>query len=227
MLYELDLTQVAPSEGVFRFHAGLNEVMQPVVFGGQTYEPIPIEAEGFEATSDGRLPRPKIRVANLNGLFSPLLKSYDDLIGCKLTRRQTLAKYLDAVNFASGVNPDSDPTAELTPDIFLVNQKTAETTGINGVLEFELASALEIDGIKLPRRQVLAELCWWAVRGEYRGEACRYAGTAYFDRNDNPVSSAAADVCAGRLRSCELRHGVDAVLPIGCFPGASLLPGAR
>jgi lambda family phage minor tail protein L len=224
-LFELDLTPVAPTEGVFRFHAGVNEKLEPVVWQGHEYAPMPIEAEGFEVASDGRLPRPRLRVANLRGVFSPYLKSYDDLIGCKVTRRRTLARYLDAVNFASGINPFADPTAEWSLDVFYINQKTAETTGSQGVLEFELASVMEMEGIKLPRRQVLGNVCWWAVMGRYRGEECGYEGAAYFDANDKPTDLA-GDKCGGRCSSCVLRFGVDAVLPFGGFPGAALIPGS-
>lgn len=94
----LDSTNL-PGGSLMRFHAGTNGLMQPVVWQGQTYEPLPIEAEGFDVTTKGSLPRPKMRIANVNGLLSASVKSFNDFVGCKVTRKRTFAKYLDAVNF--------------------------------------------------------------------------------------------------------------------------------
>ena len=97
-LFELDTT-VYPDGGVFYFHAGTNKVTQPVVWQGKTYQPLPIEASGFELSSKGTLPRPRITVANVGGLFSAEVIAHDDLIGCKVTRRRTFARFLDSDNF--------------------------------------------------------------------------------------------------------------------------------
>ena len=37
---------------------------QPITWQGVKYAPVPIEAEGFELTANGQLPRPKGRLAN-------------------------------------------------------------------------------------------------------------------------------------------------------------------
>lgn len=106
--YTLDYTNL-PGGSVLNFHAGTNELSQPVVWQGVTYIPMPIEAEGFDVTAKGAMPRPKLRVSNIGGFLSPTVKSFDDFVGCKVIRRRTLAKYLDAVNFpgtltSTGVN---------------------------------------------------------------------------------------------------------------------------
>ena len=97
-LYELDTT-IYPDGGVFYFHAGTNKLTQPVVWQGKSYLPLPIEASGFELSSKGTLPRPKLAVANIGGIFSAEVISHDDLIGCKITRRRTFARFLDSDNF--------------------------------------------------------------------------------------------------------------------------------
>lgn len=94
----LDTTNL-PGGSVMRFHAGTNSLSQPVVWQGQTYEPMPIEAEGFDVTAKGALPRPRLRVANVNGFLSASVKSFNDFVGCKVTRKRTFAKYLDSANF--------------------------------------------------------------------------------------------------------------------------------
>lgn len=96
--FVLDTTNL-PGGSVMRFHAGTNGLSQPVVWQGATYEPLPIEASGFDVTARGSLPRPKLKVANAAGFLSASVKSFGDFVGCKVTRKRTFAKYLDAVNF--------------------------------------------------------------------------------------------------------------------------------
>ncbi|MCJ4442148.1 phage minor tail protein L, partial [Klebsiella pneumoniae] len=52
---------------------------------------------------------------------------------------------------------------------------------------------------------------------------CDYAGTRYFDRNNQPVDDPSQDVCNGTLTACKLRHGENSELPFGGFPGTSLI----
>ena len=99
----LDTTNL-PGGSLMRFHAGTNGLSQPVVWQGATYEPLPIEASGFDVTARGSLPRPKLKVANAAGFLSASVKSFGDFVGCKVTRKRTFAKYLDAVNFPAARN---------------------------------------------------------------------------------------------------------------------------
>jgi lambda family phage minor tail protein L len=57
----------------------------------------------------------------------------------------------------------------------------------------------------IPTRQ-LHSLCTWCIRNKYRtGDGCDYAGTRYFDKNNNPVSDPSLDECNGTLTACKLR----------------------
>ena len=105
-MFELDFGD-SETNNIF-FHAGTNELRQNIVWQGKTYMALPIEANGFDISSKGELPRPKLTIANIDGMFSSLIRQYDDLIGLKLIRRRTFARYLDAVNFTNG-NPTADP----------------------------------------------------------------------------------------------------------------------
>ena len=96
-LFELDATSLGG--GVTRFHAGTNGLRSSVVWNGQTYVPLPVEASGFEFNGKGQLPRPTIKVANTGGAMGALAATYGDLLGARLTRRRTMVKYLDAANF--------------------------------------------------------------------------------------------------------------------------------
>ena len=107
-LFILDGTTIGDAT-VHRFHAGVNQLLTPIVWQGLTYEAMPIETEGFEKVGRGTSPRPTLRIANVSGLLSTLCEEFEDLIGAKLTRKLVLSKYLDAINFAAG-NPFADPT---------------------------------------------------------------------------------------------------------------------
>ncbi len=213
-LFVLDLSFF--NEGVVRFHAGTNELRRQVVWQGNTYEPFPIQAEGFEFNGNGQVPRPKLKVANVTGSITALILSYQDLVGAKVTRKRTLLKYLDAVNFVSGANPTADPSAEFADDVYFIDRKSRET---REVVEFELAAAIDLEGVSLPRRQIVQNVCPWL----YRGSECGYTGTAYFNANDETVSSRAQDACGKRLVSCQKRFGANAALPFGGFPAAGLI----
>lgn len=213
-LFELDATSIGG--GVTRFHNGVNELGADVVWQGNTYNRFPIEAQGFEFSGKGQLPRPTLRVANVTGLLGALVRTYQDLIGAKLTRKRTLLKYLDAVNFTGGVNPSADPTAALPDDVYFIDRKAAENKIL---IEFELAAAFDVAGVQLPRRYIVQNVCPW----RYRGAECGYTGTAYFNTLDQPVGSLAQDVCGKRLSSCKARFGQNAELPFGGFPAAGLI----
>lgn len=211
-LFELDAMLLgAPSK--LYFHAGTNELGTAVVWQGVSYVTLPIEASGFEWSGKGQIPRPKVRLANTDGLFGALVAQYASLLGAKVTRRKTLAKFLDAVNFSGGVNPTADPTQSFPDEIYFIDRKAVENPVY---IEFELASALDLPGVMLPRRQFISNTCSW----RYRGAECGYAGAASYDINDAP---AAVDACGKRLSSCKLRFGAYAVLPFGGFPGAGML----
>lgn len=180
-LFELDLTPLGGD--VQYFHAGTNSLSQNVVFNGQTYIRFPIQASGFEFSSSGQLPRPKMVVSNLFGSITQLLLVYGDFLNAKLTRRRTLAKYLDAVNFTGGVNASADPTAVFAADVYFVDRKASENPQ---TVEFELCSSFDVQGVELPRRQIIANICTW----KYRGSECGYAGAPLFNTSDQPLTGA-------------------------------------
>jgi len=97
-LFELDLStgSADSSYQIFRWHSGTDEHLQEIVWQGNRYLPFPIEAEGFEYTGKGSIPRPTLTVANITSLLSNAINQYDDLIGAKVTRKRTFGKYLDS-----------------------------------------------------------------------------------------------------------------------------------
>ena len=233
-LYELDATGIGgPAQ---RFHGYVDT--DKIYWQGEEYEAWPIEATGFSRTSDGQQAQPTLTVGNIGmdeagnpvpGIISSLCIAYDDLVGARLIRHQTLAKYLDAENFDGG-NPDADPDEELPQEIWLIEQKTGETSE---TIEFTLSSPIDFSERMLPDRQIIANVCPWLWKGGYRGAYCGYTGTAYFDADGNAVTDPALDRCGGRLTDCKKRFAADqgvsedaAVVNYGGFPSADRLRSA-
>ena len=143
---------------IYRFHSGSSlKDNGEIVWAGNTYQRFPIKAEGF-AFQKGQLPRPTLTISNALGTITAILLSVNetttgnDLTGATVTRIRTLAKFLDAVNFPSDVNPygTPDPTAEFPQEIYSIDRKANEN---REVVVFELASVLDLAGIRVPKRQ--------------------------------------------------------------------------
>ena len=143
---------------VYRFHAGSSlKDNGEIVWAGNSYQRFPIKAEGF-AFRQGQLPRPTLTVSNALGTITAILLSVNtttagnDLTGATVTRIRTLAKFLDAVNFPGDINPYGTPdsTAEFPQEIYKIDRKSAEN---RQVVQFELASVLDLAGIRAPNRQ--------------------------------------------------------------------------
>ena len=183
------------SDNEYYFHAGRNrKTTEPsntddivsaysIYYNGHTYLPLPIEATGFEFKGDGGLPRPTIRVANLNSNITQLLLGVNevtpgnDLNGAQVTRVRTLSRFLDGSNWENGVNPYGNPStsdaAQMPQEVYYIDRKVAETRDF---VEFEMVSSLDLANARAPRRLVMQNLCQW----KYRGKECGYTGTADF-----------------------------------------------
>lgn len=214
-LFEVDLNPIGVVEQYY-FHNGVNELNANVVFNGITYTRFPIEAEGFEQNGTGQQPRPTVRVANITGLIGALSRDNADLVGVKFIRRRTFKKYLDAVNFTGGVNPTADPNAQLPVEIWYFDRKVGEDRMF---IEWELASASDMTGLMLPRRQVIANSCTWV----YRSTECGYAGGAVATRADVRTTDINQDACSRRLTGCRLRFGENGELPFGGYSTVALI----
>ena len=146
------------SAQTYRFHNGtsLNN-NGDVIWAGNTYIKMPIEAEGF-AFTNGQLPRPTLTISNALGTITAILLNVNtvttgiDLTGATVIRIRTLARYLDAVNFPDSTNPlgTPDPTAEFPQEIYKIDRKAAEN---RDVVQFELAAVFDLAGIRAPKRQ--------------------------------------------------------------------------
>ena len=146
------------SDTTYRFHAGSSlNANGEIVWAGNTYQRFPVQAEGF-AYQKGQIPRPTLTVSNVLGTITSILLTVNqtttgnDLTGATLTRIRTLAKFIDAVNFAGNVNPygTPDPNAEFAQEIYSIDRKSQET---REVVSFELAAPIDLAGVRAPKRQ--------------------------------------------------------------------------
>ena len=242
-LFQLELN--ADQHGVNQTHYFHNGSKQNsgknLVFGGVTYLSLPIEADGFAYSGQGSLPRPTLKVSNIFSTITALLATLPNgLGGAKVTRLRTLARYIVDSNFVSVFqnialqngdvmltqagdflvagfietgNPfgTPDPTAQFPLEIYFVDRKSAENREL---VEFELASAFDLAGVRAPKRQCISR-CQWV----YKSAECGYAGSNFFNANDEAVVTASDDVCGKKQSSCEKRFGENGELPFGGYPG--------
>ena len=156
-LFTLQLsTALHGANTIYRFHAGSNlNANGKIVWAGNEYLRFPVQASGF-AFQKGQLPRPKLIISNATGLISSILLTVNetttgnDLTGATVTRIRTLAKFIDAVNFADGTNATADNTAEFPKEIYSIDRKATES---REVVEFELAAPTDLAGVRIPGRQ--------------------------------------------------------------------------
>lgn len=168
------------NEGPMFFHSGENGINNKLIFQGQEYDFVPINAEGFDLNGDGRLPRPKLQISNVNGQMSAISKSFEDFIGSKLIRIRTFLKFLDAENFPDNINPhgDPDPEAVLSGDEYTVNIKNIEN---NELIEYELRSPLDLEKATIPGRRIMPDQCSFTYRAK---AGCGFDGGPCADVND-------------------------------------------
>lgn len=192
-----------------------------LVFAGITYVPLDVKCDGFEYSGDGTLPRPKISITNVTRVMSSAAVLYDDILGARLIRKRTYAQFLDG-----GETPD--PQAAYADDVYRFHQKIEHN---KSQITWTLAAAMDQEGVQLPRRQVLRDVCMWRYRRpltgqggafagyDYDGVQCPYTGGQAYDADGNPTTPE-RDKPSRRVNTCcKARFGEDGQLPFGGFPG--------
>lgn len=216
VLFQLDAA--ALGGGVYRFTQSAHEAA-PVSFGGYTYTPIDVQAEGFQWSSTGALPTPRIRVSNADRFVGSIAVEYGDLLGATLMRIRTFRRFLDG-------QPDADPEAHFPLDVYRIERKVSQNKIF---VEWELSAVMDQEGRMLPGRQVLRDACthryrrWTGTGWDYRKATCPYTGSRRFKANGDPAPSEAEDVCGKRLTDCRKRFGEAETLYTRAFPGVSRL----
>ncbi len=141
-LYELDASAIGGS--TYHFTNSLPESGNTITYDNIDYILIPIEISGLSVKSDGSPARPQMIIDNVSRILLSAVISLGDLVGAKLIRKRTFAKFLD-----NGSDPNPNAYVD---DVYYISQKTSHTPSS---ISFELCSALELTDIKIPGRQCL------------------------------------------------------------------------
>jgi len=216
-LWEVDCTDLGGS--IYRFTPNTTVTGTSVYLNGVEYLPLEIEIDGFEVQGTGQLPRPTVRISNINQTFTASIVSLNDMVGAKVTRRKTFSKYLDD-------GEEANSYAQFSPDVFYIDRKTSHNPLY---VEWELISAVELSISRFPRRQVIRDICthryreWATISGtfDYSKATCPYTGALAYDENGE-VTTSGNDNCGKRLYDCKLRYpNDDDELPFYGFPGVA------
>lgn len=236
-LYEFDLSPLQAyytSKGApivttkYYFHNGYNQkhgtVNAAVRWGApeQIYAALPIQMDGLQTSSAGEIARPSLTVANHDLTFTQLNKAYANLIGAKVKRIRTLVKFLNASNFIAG-NPSADPNAKFPDDIYIIDRMSEE---IPGQVTYELAPAWDVEGVQLPRRQIIANICPWT----YKEDPCNWSYSGATAATFTSGTAAAAAVITGSISGTTLTVSTvtsGAVRPGMFLTGGTVLSGTE
>jgi len=243
-LYELDLTEVINrydpgSPGLVEYFTPMSTDLvsadlpeypertytyRKLRLSGQEYEPIPVEVSGYDRSSSGALPQPRVRVANATRYFGDYLLKYGDLLGAKLTRTIIADPFMDQPDPANpGLWLPGSPDNYWRKDVYRLEEKTSQTPQW---IEWRIVSDMDIEGRSVPGRQMFRDACRLRYRVEAAGGGsfnydrvtCPYTGLAMFDNRDQPTVNFSEDACSRRITGCVARFpGVAA--PIDAFPG--------
>ena len=228
-LYELELVEglhyatgnPLGIETVYRWHSGVAQNSQgELIFNGNTYSQMPIEAEGFDykgSSQKSSLPRPTLRVSNLLSTVSTILAEingvtpHNDLIGAKVTRFRTMAKFLSISNFSGQtinyvvtvqnvggsdyfyINGVKNPTLSLTNgNRYRFVQSDSSNTGHPLILKNELNNQLTaINGVTTTGVAGTDMITDYVVI--FNNQAARYSCSVHGDSMGNTITVTAAN----------------------------------
>ena len=156
---------------------------QKTVSGGvyplKEYFAVPISIDGVEINGAGASPRPSLKVANIPTLIRSIsnnedgtddeetlysilvdegLSKNEDLLNTRIEYRRTL---LSNTYSSTDSNPSSSPV-EFPSHIYVIDRVASED---NILVDFELASPIDVEGVKVPGRIVIGRYCVWRYQG--------------------------------------------------------------
>ena len=182
-LYEIEIGEVPEGEtagtNTLYFHPGKDldngTADNDLIFDGNTYVALPIFMEGIEKSAEGAMARPKLTFANVesiiknNSIFKTQMDDgtwnseidgievntnnfvVEDLVGARVTRRKKLDQYTG----------DGVTGYEFGKELFVVVRISNKSSIF---IEVELASPMDLGGVRLPRRQVVGKYCPWVYQ---------------------------------------------------------------
>lgn len=143
-LFDLDLTALGgPVYRVTNQPAG---DLGYVSFGGQAYYQFPMEFSGVAISTEGSSPRATLRAGTVQNLMlKAALNQYGLLLGMKITRRVTYAKYLD-----TGSSPNS--SYHSVPETWVVSKLVEQN---NTSITWECSLPFDMPNVVFPPGQFL------------------------------------------------------------------------
>lgn len=214
-LYQVDMSGLGGPVLYFTPTTADTTSMEAVSFGGQLYTPFPIMAEGFDWKGGQAPAQPTVSIANLDHAMTGYILSYGSMIGAVLKRIRTFEMFLDG-----GSAPDGN--AHFPIDVYRFERKVVHN---DTLVQWELASWIDQQGVMLPKRVVVRDYCSLIYRDgssgtfDYSKATCPYTGANMFDEMNVATAVVADDICPHTLKACKLRFGENANLPFGGFPG--------
>lgn len=188
-LYEISVADLGFSAGIisqtevslnintiFRFHNSINLTSSSLYWQGNEYIAAPIIAQGFETSLKGSPVTPSLSISVSDEgipqltMLKQRIYQLGDIVGAKVTRIRTFARFIDATNFFNQTPPQNffpDPNQELPRDIYYIDRLANEN---KNAITYDLSQLFEVEGITLPGRIVSEQSCVAA----YRGEGCLY-----------------------------------------------------
>lgn len=215
-LYTIDLSDMGGPILYYTTTTVDGTAMPSITYGGIDYDPFPIGAEGFSWTSTTAPSMPTLTISNLDHAMTNYVLQYNNLIGGKFTRIRTFERFLDF-----GDDPDSD--AHFPPDVYRFERKVIHN---DEMIQWELSSWIDQQGVMLPKRMVIRDYCSLRYRNgssgsfDYSKATCPYTGSNKFKRDNTSTANVNEDVCSHSIAGCRLRFGDDP-LPFGGFPGVA------
>jgi len=166
-----------------------------------TYTPIHMSVSGFEINGSNKLPQPKVTFSNMDAEFTDLSNQFDDLVGFRLIRIRTYAKFLLSIDGEANPAGPGNREAHFQPDIWMFNRKMEEN---NQYCVYELGSLFDVDGVRYPRRRMYSNYCPFI----YKGPDCQ--NTSNFN------------TCGKTLSQCRERFAaINSPIRFGGFPTAT------
>jgi lambda family phage minor tail protein L len=168
----------------------------PVVYDGNTYYALPLAMTDLTISTSGVHNRPTLTIGNVESIIrkSSVFQnaeeggtaglssfSLDNLISKRITKRQTLEKYLS-------IDPavvSTKATVEFPKRTYIIDSIKQRTSQ---VVVFELANPFDLEGITLPNRQVIGKYCPWVYQGlslDTPSGACSWSASSLINIDDD------------------------------------------
>ena len=171
------------------------------------YFALPISIDGVEMNGAGAIARPSLRTANIptltrsisnnedgtndeETLFSILvdegLLKNEDLLNTRVEYRRTLLLN----TYRSTDSSPSSPPVEFPSHTYIIDRVGSEDSIM---VEFELASPIDVEGVKVPGRSAIGRYCIWRYQGVHLNNegGCNWAldgNGRFFNEKDELIT---------------------------------------